>query len=122
MTKFHFAGRYNGDPESLITHEHEPDSVPFKEATDMNKMALIMNGIALLIGVVTMGLYMYLSRTAFDVVGVILSLVVMVPHEFLHAICFEGEVYMYENLRKGMLFVAGPETFSKGRFIFMSLF
>ena len=32
MTKFHFAGRYNGDPESLITHEHEPNYVPYKEA------------------------------------------------------------------------------------------
>ena len=32
MTKFHFAGRYNGDQESLITHEHEPNYVPYKEA------------------------------------------------------------------------------------------
>nr|MCR5096613.1 DUF3267 domain-containing protein [Erysipelotrichaceae bacterium] len=41
--------------------------------------------------------------------------------EFLHAICFEGEVYMYENLKKGMLFVTGPGSFSKAGFIFMSM-
>ena len=119
--KFHFAGKYNGDPESLITHEHEPDYVPFKEAQDMNRFAIIMNLMALVIVIITMGIYIYLSRTAFDVIGMILSIVVAVPHEFLHGLCFKGDVYMYENLKKGMLFVAGPETFSKARFIFMCM-
>lgn len=121
MTKFHFAGRYNGDPNSIVSHEHEPDHVPFKEITDMNKFALVINGVALLIAIVTIGLYYYLSRDRINMLGAVLSILVMVPHEFLHAICFEDDVYMYENLAKGMLFVAGPGTFSKGRFIFMSL-
>lgn len=121
MTKFHFAGRYNGDPESLITHEHEENHVPFKEAQDMNKLSLIMNGMALLIGIVVFGIYWLLSNTLFDIVGAILSIVVMIPHEFLHGLCFKGDVYMYENLKKGMLFVVGPGTFSKAEFIFMSM-
>lgn len=49
MVKFRFAGRYNDDPESLITHPHKPNNVPFKEAPDMKKLSIIMNGLALLI-------------------------------------------------------------------------
>jgi hypothetical protein len=121
MTKFHFAGRYDGNPESLITHEHEPDYVPFKEAEDMKKLSLVMNALALVIAAVTLGLYFFLSRKPLDIWGTVLAVVTMIPHEFLHAICFPGDVYMYENLKQGMLFVAGPGTFSKGRFIFMSM-
>ena len=121
MTKFHFAGRYNGDPESLITEPHKPDYVPFKEAQDMNKLSLIMNGIAILIAVVTVAVYFIVGRQPLHMGGTILSLVAMVPHEFLHALCFKGDVYMYENLKKGMLFVVGPGTFTKGEFVFMSM-
>ena len=121
MTKFHFAGRYNGDPESLITHEHEPGYVPFKEAEDMNKLSRLATGISVVIVIITVGLYFLIGRQSLNIWGTILTFVVMIPHEFLHAICFEGDVYMYENLKKGMLFVTGPGTFSKGRFIFMSM-
>ena len=121
MTKFHFAGRYNDDPESLITHPHEPGYVPFREAQDMNKLALVMNLVAILVAVVTLGIYFLRGRQPMHIVGMILSIVTLVPHEFLHAICFKEDVYMYENLRKGMLFVVGPGTFTKGEFVFMSL-
>lgn len=121
MTKFHFAGRYNEDPESLITEPHKPDYVPFKEAQDMNKLSLIMNGIAILIAVVTVAVYFIVGRQPLHMGGTILSLVAMVPHEFLHALCFKGDVYMYENLKKGMLFVVGPGTFTKAEFVFMSM-
>ncbi len=121
MTKFHFAGRYNDDPESLITHPHEPGYVPFREAQDMNKLALVMNLVAILVAVVTLGIYFLRGRQPMHIVGMILSVVTLVPHEFLHAICFKEDVYMYENLRKGMLFVVGPGTFTKGEFVFMSL-
>jgi len=121
MTKFHFAGRYNGDPESLITEPHKPDYVPFKEAQDMNKLSLIMNGIAIVIAAFTVAVYFIVGRQPLNIIGTILSLVAMVPHEFLHAICFKEDVYMYENLRKGMLFVVGPGTFTKAEFVFMSM-
>ncbi len=121
MTKLHFAGRYNGDPESLITHDHEPGNVPFKEAETMDKLSLVMNGLALVIAIVTFGIYFIVGHQPLNVIGAILSILVMVPHEFLHGICFEGDVYMYENLKKGMLFVTGPSTFSKAGFIFMCM-
>ena len=121
MVKFHFAGRYNDDPEALITHPHEPDYVPFKEPESMNKLAIIVNGLALLIGVVTITTYFIVARKPLEFWGWVLFIVTLIPHEFLHALCFPDDVYMYENLKKGMLFVVGPGTFSKGQFVFMSL-
>ena len=46
---------------------------------------------------------------------------VLLPHELLHAACFRKDVYLYTNLRQGMLFVVGPEDMSKARFLLMSL-
>ena len=43
----------------------------------------------------------------------------LVVHEFLHAICFKEDVYMYRNLKQGTMFVVGPENMSKFRFCFM---
>ncbi|MCR4856337.1 MAG: DUF3267 domain-containing protein [Erysipelotrichaceae bacterium] len=121
MTRFHFAGRYDDDPESLITHEHEPGYVPFREIKSMKTLGIVMNGIALLIAVICFGLYFYIARKPLEISGLIIFLASLIPHEFLHAICFSGDVYMYENLKRGMLFVAGPGTFSKAGFVFMSM-
>ena len=54
-------------------------------------------------------------------VGCLLSLVALFPHELLHAVCFREDVYLYTNLKQGMLFVVGPEDMSRARFVFMSL-
>lgn len=55
------------------------------------------------------------------VLGGLLSLLILFPHELLHALCFREDVYLYTNLKHGMLFVVGPETMSRARFIAMSL-
>ena len=49
------------------------------------------------------------------------SLLILFPHELLHAVCFKNDVYLYTNFKQGMLFVVGTEPMSKGRFIFMSM-
>ncbi len=121
MTKFHYAGRYNGDPDSLITHEHEPGYVPFREADNMNKLALILNIASILIAIVMLGIYFIYSRQPVSIIGAVLSAAAIIPHEYLHGLCFEGDVYMYENMKKGMFFVVGPGTFSKACFIFMCM-
>ena len=54
-------------------------------------------------------------------IGSILAVLVLFPHEFLHGICFKGDVWLYTNFSKGMLFVVGPEDMSKAHFVFMSL-
>ena len=53
--------------------------------------------------------------------GCLASMLVLFPHELLHAVCFREDVYLYTNFKQGLLFVVGPETMSKSRFIWMSL-
>ncbi len=121
--KFHYAGKYDGNEESLPQREHPENAVPFREP-NMKQLAIIANigaiisTITLLIPVVILGR----QHFGFSVsVGVILSIFTLIPHEFLHALCFKEDVYMYENLKQGLMFVVGTEDMSKRRFILMSL-
>lgn len=133
--KFHYMGKFDGNYDALPTREHEPDYVPFKEPS-AKKLPLIINAIALVIAIVLIipvmvvsGEYIggfidshgFLMFFAFWLAICLLTLVVILPHEFLHGLCFKGDVYMYTNLSKGLCFVVGPELFSKSRFVLMSL-
>lgn len=117
--KFHYSGKYNGDENSLPKREHPTGYVQFKEP-DMKKFAIIMN---ILSAIITVGLIfvVYFMSKELSLLGIFLSLVSLVPHEFLHALCFKSDVYMYQNLKQGMLFVVCTEDMSKTRFIMMSL-
>ena len=121
--RFHYQGKFSGEPNDLPTGMHEPNAVAFKEIQDPKKLSLVANGISILIAAVTLGIYFfYGGLKPFHPLGAILSVVTLVPHEFLHALCFKEDVYMYNYLSKGMLFVMGPERMSKARFVFMSMF
>ena len=94
------------------------------------KLALVANGISVVIYIVTLLLYFWRVGGIVDrethilnwsMLGLIASFLTLVPHELLHAICFKKDVYMYTNLKQGMLFVYGPERMSRAHFIFMSL-
>ena len=133
--KLHYMKKYNLDPDSLPHGEHMPGAVRFKEAESTKEMAVIANVSALVIMVILavpaimrcLSFFSYalgenMSDYAFELwVGSLLSLAILFPHEILHAICFKEDVYLYTNFRQGMLFVVGPETMSKGRFVFMSM-
>ena len=120
--KLHYKGKFDGNVESLPHGEHKPGAVKFKEPESTKKLAIIANGIALAMYVVLMPIYVI--RSGFEpltMVGFILALLTMFPHELLHGICFREDVYLYTNWKQGMLFVTGPEHLSKARFVFMSL-
>ena len=126
MMRFHYAGKYVG-PDQLPKREPMPaGAVAFREPDSAGMMGLIGNGLALVIFVVLYGLLVVrcgmgaLNHEAFFF-GALLTLATMVPHEFIHAICFRGDVYMYQALSKGLLFVVGPEDMTLGHFCFMSL-
>lgn len=124
--KLIYKGKYNGDPASLPCRAHKPNAVQFKEFDNMKQFAVILNVLSILLLLpLLFGLYLRLNTRDFDAfrlcIGALLSLAILFPHEFLHAVCFKHEVYLYTNLKQGMLFVTGPETMSKGRFIFMSM-
>lgn len=120
--KLIYKGKFNGDIDSLPHGEHQPNAVKFKEADSPKKLALIGNSIALILTALTViGAELRAGLQMFDLFGSVLSLITLFPHEILHAVCFKGEVCLYTNLSKGMLFVVGPEIMSKKRFVFMSL-
>ena len=106
-------GKFDGNPESLPHGEHRPGAVIFKEPETPKKLAVIANIIALS--------FLRGGIRAYRFIGLILALLSMLPHELLHAICFKNEVYLYTNLKQGMLFIIGLEDMSKASFVFMSL-
>lgn len=125
--KLHYKGKYDLDPNSLPRREHIPGAVKFKEAEDSKKMAQIANILSLCIMLLlaipaVIRCYPFFHGQWFTLyLGFICSLLTLFPHELLHAVCFREDVYLYTNWKQGMLFVVGPETMSKSRFIFMSL-
>lgn len=126
--KLHYKGKYDLNPESLPHGEHMPGAVPFKEAKDSRQLSIIANAASVVIMVLlAVPAYFrcreYLFASPFQMMfGAIASMLILFPHEILHALCFKEDVYLYTNWKQGLLFVVGPETMSKGRFIFMSLF
>ena len=80
-----------------------------------------MNIIAVVVGVVLIIIYNIRigKLTNISWIGAILACLTLYPHEFLHAICFRGDVDMY--IASGGAFVCGTENMSKWRFIFMSM-
>lgn len=112
---FHYAGKYDGDETKLPQREHPENYVPFKEPEDAKKLSLIANIGAcvlmalLVIPFVVIGRKYMLTNGKEMSIGSILSLAALLPHEFLHAICFKQDVYLYQYLSKGLLFVVGTE-------------
>lgn len=125
--KLHYRGKYNLDPTTLPTCKHQPNAVKFKEVDSTKELADIANDIAIaLMILLSIPVYLKYKGSLFDyfdemMVGAMLPLLTMFPHELLHALCFKEDVYLYTNFKQGLLFVVGCETMSKQRFIFMSL-
>lgn len=123
--KLHYKGKFDLNPDSLPHREHLPNAVPFKEAQDTKALGILANVLCIVIMIVLAVPAVFRCRGSFDGLwlwlGCLMSLVTLFPHELLHAVCFKEDVYLYTNLKQGMLFVVGPETMSKKRFIFMSL-
>ena len=125
--KLHYKGKYDLNPDSLPHGEHKQGCVKFKEPEDSKKFGIIANVLSILIMVIfAVPACMRLWGSIYEgfwmlYLGMIVSLLTLFPHELLHAICFKEDVYLYTNMKQGMLFVVGPEDMSKGRFIFMSL-
>lgn len=121
----HYKGKYDLNPASLPHGEHQPGAVRFREAEDtkaVGRIGLVVGIILLVVLLVPLNI-----RCQDQVKGVqrgmgaVFALLSAFPHEILHAACFREDVYLYTNWKQGMLFVVGPETMSKGRFIAMSM-
>ena len=124
--KLIYKGKYQSEAD-LPVREHPENSVPFREAGDMKKLAVLLNCISIPLFVLTLLVFVlrgqaYFAERFYAVsLGLMLPLLTLFPHELLHALCFRGEVELWTNLKMGMLFVVGTEDMSKGRFVWMSL-
>lgn len=118
---------YDGNPDNLPHGEIKEGSIKFKEVDDITQVSLLFNILAFVI-MISLIIILIMKYGFFKIIdspgffwGAILSMIVTIPHELLHAICFKEEVYLYTAIKKGMLFVTGLEPMSKKRFIFMSM-
>lgn len=124
---FHYAGKYNGNEDNLPKREHPINAKPFKEIDDIKKISLIATAGGLLTtAILAVPYYIFGLKYIFAYmlqlsVASICAVFSMVTHELLHAICFKKDVYMYQDLAHGVLFVVGTEDMSKKHFIFMCL-
>ncbi len=122
--KLIYKGGFDGNVDNLPAREHMPGATKFKEFENPTQMAIFANVFAIVLTVALIAVVFFYGSDPFSMwmpLGACLSMVTLFPHEILHALCFKGEVYLYTNWSKGMLFVVGPETMSKARFVFMSL-
>ena len=124
--RFHYGGKYNSEEDLKSKAEPHEGAVAFKEPSE-KKFAIIANGGCIVVLILLAGLVYFMAlperidyMISFGIAGV-LSMVVLIPHEFLHALCFKEDVYLYFNPSKCLAFVHGTESMSKARFIFMSL-
>lgn len=128
--KLHYMGKYSGNENDIPHGEHRPGAVMFREP-DMKKLALLMNIAAFVISLIFLATVLAVwdrpDETAVTgyswsfCFGALLTLLALFPHEIIHALCFKGDVYLFTNLKQGMLFVVGPEDMTKARFVMMSL-
>ena len=124
--KLVYKGTYTSEA-NLPVREHPDGYVPFREAEDMKKLAVMLNMVAVplfvlaVLVLVLRGLPYFKENGLQLTMGMLLPVLCLFPHELLHAVCFRGEVELWTDLKMGMLFVVGTEDMSKGRFVFMSL-
>ncbi|MBR1759463.1 MAG: DUF3267 domain-containing protein [Lachnospiraceae bacterium] len=122
---------FDGDLNKLPQRE-VPGAVQFKEFESMEKLSLVANLLAIGLAIlffapVLLKIFHFLSGDGLRVelwqliLLVVLEIVTIPVHEVLHASAFKEEVEFYTYLRKGLAFVTGTESMTKGRFIFMSL-
>ena len=104
--KLHYRGKYNLDPTTLPTCKHQPNAVKFKEVDSTKELADIANGIAIaLMILLSIPVYLKYKGSLFDyfdemMVGAMLPLLTMFPHELIHALCFKEDVYLYTNFKQ----------------------
>lgn len=128
--KLIYKGKFSGDIDELPQKEHPEGAQKFKEPQSPKKLALIANGIATVICVAfmawviiaTKGIIPMSKYVVQELLACVTSMLVIFPHELLHAVCFKDEVYLYTDFKRGMAFVMGLEVMSKSRFVILSLF
>ncbi|MEE3488917.1 MAG: hypothetical protein VZT48_12525 [Bulleidia sp.] len=88
---FHYVGKYNGDENSLPHREIPEDAVQVKEMENLT-IASILGNIGQTILLLLMWKWFNSIRIGDTglLIGIIAALLIFIPHEMLHAVCFQG--------------------------------
>ena len=126
--KLMYKGKYEGIVEEFESAKSVKNATKYKEAEyldEMGKLILIpsnvIQNVLLLIDILIVGFDNIVNTLIVFILAFIVSLLTMIPHELLHAICYRKKVYLYTNLKQLMLFIVGEDHLSKWGFIFMSM-
>lgn len=124
--RFHYGGKYEKEEDLKAERRPHEGAVAFREP-EHTAFAIIANGGYIVLLIVLLVLIYFIARPEMRPfltglgLAAALSMLTLIPHEFLHALCFKEDVYLYFNFSKFLVFVHGTESMSKSRFIFMSL-
>ncbi len=124
--KLHYGGRFNTEDDFKSKGKHHEGAIAFREPGQAVFAAIANGGCIVTLILLCLILYFMAGRSIREFAPLlfpasILSVIMLIPHEFLHAVCFKEEVYLYYDPSKFMLFVHGTESMSKQRFVFMSM-
>lgn len=123
--KLIFKGKFTGY-DALPKGELPENAVIFKEPktmTGVNLMALLFMMPTLIVMFILAAVFgKFEMFAAYSLHGLLISLVLLVPHEFIHAVFMgrDAEVFMYYSLKHMMMFVITLSPMTKARFIVMS--
>lgn len=127
--KLIWKGKFHSEEQLKIGNLPE-NAVKFKEPETPAKLSMVASlfiiPVIFIVGITffikdKMGISETLYN--FSILGMLLSYLVIIPHEFLHAIAFpvEAEVEIWYSFKHMMAFVFSTHPTSKWRFIFLSL-
>jgi hypothetical protein len=128
-----YKGRYKSE-DQLPKGNLPANAVRFKEPDSPGMVNLVAGLISIPVIIVVIAVALASARwhggivmnpnPAWNLPGILMSFLIMVPHEFLHAVWFgrQAEVELYIAPSKMMMFVISTQPISKGRFIWLSLF
>lgn len=125
---FIWKGKYS-NPSQLAETKLPKNAVQFKEPKNMLMVNLVASLFVLPILVVVItalvikegGLYSFYDLIS--ITGMILGLLLIIPHEFMHGIAFPkgADVYVWYSLKNLVAFVHTTAPMTKKQFIFVSL-
>lgn len=123
--KLIFKGKFT-TYDALPKGELPENAVIFKEPktmTGVNLMAILFMMPTLIVMFILAAAFgKFEIFGAYNLHGLLISLILLVPHEFIHAVFMgrNAEVFMYYSLKHMMMFVITLSPMTKARFIVMS--
>lgn len=128
--KLIWKGKFESE-EQLPLGKLPDNAVKFKEPETPAKLSLVAS-IFIIPVIIVLGAAVFIKKQLisgivsfeiFNIWGMVLALLMVFPHEFLHAIAFpkDAEVEVWYSVKNMMAFVVSTYPTSKSRFIFLSL-